>query len=1091
MGYTLTQLERDEQMKISLRALFVTIALTLLAQGNAIAQHSATTFQPSFAQPTISPHGHKIVFVSDGALWIVPATGGTARLLISDSAADSHPLYSPNGKFIAFTSDKTGNGDIYLLNLSSGRVRRVTWSDAPDQVSGWSPDSRWIYFTSDRNNIGYMGAIYRVRASGGTPMPVSLELYRNEEEGVPSPNNREIALVGQGWGSTQWWRHGHAHIDDGAIWLLKNNGSHDYRRLTPDNARALWPMWSPSGHFLYYMSDRSGTDNIWEVQMTGHEISVTHFTHGRCLWPTITTHGHTIAFQRNFGIWTLNTESGKANPVLIRLGGAVLAPGLIHKTFTKHYSQLAVSPDGKKLVFTVHGQIYAAPADQPGPAFQLTHQTAAHFEVSWSPNSQEIVYSTERDGPAHLYIYDFTTGKQKRLTDSSQDDTDPQFSPNGKWIAFIRNANQLRIINLQTGHMRLLATGELNLHHPLESHHPFSWSPDSRWIAFMAWGARMYRNAEIISVSGGKPRPISFLGNTFSGSLQWSPNGKSLFFETGQRTHKGHVAQVHLVPATPHFRRQQFLNLFHGIKSGNHISAAQKLPGADAVARLGASTKPAHVKVDFKGIDTRLKLLPIGLNVQQVRLSPNGKLLLITAKVAGQTNLYTWSLNPLAIHPPIAHQITSSPGKKASAQFSSNGKRIWYLNGGKIYSVPVAGGNPKRFATRASMEINFNAEKKVVFNEAWRWLAVNYHNPKMNGVNWVSIHRRYAPLVNAAETRSTLRRILLRMVGELDSSHSGVYSGRPMKMNIGRIGLLYSPGIYAQKGRFRISQIIPNSPAAITGKIAVGDYLIAVDGHRLNARTNLHALFARRVGKQTRLTIAHRSNGGRPFHVDVKPVNANTMTHLTYLAWTEKNRAYVSKLSHGKLGYIDLPNTSMKSLKHLYREINAINATREGVVIDVRNNYGGFVSAYALDALARRHYLNMTFRGMHTVAARPLLGQAALERPTILVTNRVTLSDGEDFTEGYEELGLGKVVGDPTAGWIIYTSDVHLLNGMIVRLPFITVTTASGKPMELHPRPVNVQVAQPLGESYRGEDNRLKAAVRILLNQINSSRKLH
>lgn len=1078
-------------MRMFPRAVFLAVLVAWVAQGGAMAQPKPPAFQPSFAQPAISPNGHKIAFIADGALWIVPATGGTARLLVSDSAADSHPLFSPNGKFIAFTSTKTGNGDIYLLNLSSGKLRRLTWSDAPDRVSGWSPDSRWVYFTSDRNNIGYMGAIYRVRASGGTPMPVSLELYRNEEEGVPSPNDREIALVGQGWGSTQWWRHGHAHIDDGAIWLLKNNGSHDYRRLTPDNARALWPMWGSSGQLLYYMSDRNGTDNIWKVHMNGQEAAVTHFTNGRCLWPTIAAHAHTIAFQRNFGIWTLNTVSGKVRPVSIHLGGAVLGPGVIRKTFTKHYRELAVSPDGEKLIFTVHGEIFAAPTDKAGPAVQITHRTAAHFEVAWSPNSQEIVYSTERYGPAHLYVYDFATGKRKRLTDSSQDDTDPRFSPNGKWIAFIRNANKLEIVNPATGNLRLLASGELDLHHPLESHHPFAWSPDSRWIAFMVWGARMYRNAEVVSVEGGQARPVSFLGNTFSGSVQWSPNGNSLFFETGQRTHKGHVAQVHLVPATPHFRRQQFMDLFHGPSiSGQNISSRRQSTDHAARAEGHKARKPARVRIDFRGIDTRLKLLPIGLNVEQVRIGPKGKRLLLTAKVAGQTNLYIWSLNPLATHAPIAHQITSSPGKKSSAQFSPDGKYIWYLSNGKIYSVSVSGGTPKVFSTQASMSINFNTEKMVVFNEAWRWLAENYHNPKMNGVNWKAVHKRYAPLVEAARTRPTLRRILERMVGELDSSHSGVYSGHRLKMEFGRIGLAYNPSTYTQQGRFQINQIIPNSPAAITGKIAVGDYLLAIDGHELNADTNINSLLDHRIGKETILTLKRRLDG-RQFRVKVKPVDSNTMTHLIYLAWTEKNRAYVAKISHGKLGYIDLPDTSMKSLKHLYREINAINGTREGVVIDVRNNYGGFVSAYALDALARRHYLNMTFRDMKTVAARPLLGQAALERPTILVTNRVTLSDGEDFTEGYEELGLGKVIGDPTAGWIIYTSDVHLLNGMIVRLPFITVTTASGKPMELHPRPVNVHVAEPLGESYRHEDDRLKAAVKILMKQINSSGKPH
>jgi Tol biopolymer transport system component len=221
--------------------------------------------KPSFAQPAISPDGTRIAFVSGGAIWEVPATGGAAHLMVADKGADSRPLFSPQGDRLAFVSDATGDGDIYVLDIASGKLSRVTYADGRDELSGWSHDGRWIYFSSGRDNVGGFNAVYRVRATGGTPMPVSLEAYRNEEQGVPSPDNTTIALVGGGMGAFQWWRHGSAHIDHGAIWLLKNDGSHAYSRLTPDDARADWPMWAPDNRSLYYMSDRGGTENIWRV----------------------------------------------------------------------------------------------------------------------------------------------------------------------------------------------------------------------------------------------------------------------------------------------------------------------------------------------------------------------------------------------------------------------------------------------------------------------------------------------------------------------------------------------------------------------------------------------------------------------------------------------------------------------------------------------------------------------------------------------------------------------------------------------------------------------------------------------------------
>jgi C-terminal processing protease CtpA/Prc len=286
---------------------------------------------------------------------------------------------------------------------------------------------------------------------------------------------------------------------------------------------------------------------------------------------------------------------------------------------------------------------------------------------------------------------------------------------------------------------------------------------------------------------------------------------------------------------------------------------------------------------------------------------------------------------------------------------------------------------------------------------------------------------------------------------------------------------------YERDGSLRVAEVVPLSPAAIAG-VKVGDTLQAVDGHAIGAHEDLFALLENRVDKKTTLRIA--SKGGTR-NVEVKPIDSHTLGVLAYDGWVARNRAYVAKISDGKLGYVHLADMSEASLHRFYRDLDAQNMTREGVVIDVRNNFGGFVNAYALDVLTRKPYLNMTFRGFEDAqSARSILGQRALERPTVLVTNRVTLSDGEDFTEGYRELGLGKVVGEPTAGWIIYTTNQKMIDGATVRLPFITVTTEDGKPMEMHPRPVDVPVSRPLGEAYQDKDSDLDAAARTLQQQL-------
>ncbi|MGH8372580.1 MAG: S41 family peptidase, partial [Gammaproteobacteria bacterium] len=489
------------------------------------------------------------------------------------------------------------------------------------------------------------------------------------------------------------------------------------------------------------------------------------------------------------------------------------------------------------------------------------------------------------------------------------------------------------------------------------------------------------------------------------------------------------------------------------------------------------------VRVVFDGIRDRLSLIPVGIDVGSLDISADGKTLLLTAAVAGRNNLYTYSIDPLAQEPPVAKQVTSSAGDKRSAQFTGDGKTAFYLDGGRIFSVTLADSKSKPLAVSAEMDVDFAHEKEVMFEEAWHWLRDNFHDPHMHGVDWDAIRKEYAPRIAAATTPDGVRRLLSLMVGELDASHSGVRAGGHTALVTGRLGLRFDATDYEQHGRFRISEVVPLSPAAIAG-IHAGEYLISIDDTRLDAGANLAQQLENRVGHETRIGVAMQPDG-KVESFKVKPVNARAEAELAYRSWVEANRRYVHRISGGRLGYVHMPDMSEHSLQQFYLDLDAENTTRDGVVIDVRNNFGGFVNAYALDVLARRPYLSMIFRGMQdSVAARSVLGQRALERPTVLITNRVTLSDGEDFTEGYRALGLGKVVGEPTAGWIIYTSNVPLIDGSSVRLPFITVMDAENKPMELHPRPVDVPVERPLGEAYAGKDSDLDAAVKTLLQQL-------
>lgn len=1052
----------------------------------------------SLAEPGLSPDGREIAFMSGGDIWTVPATGGEARLLVSNPATDRRPMYSPDGSKLAFTSLRTGNGDIYVLDLKSGNLERITFDDGGDLLDGWSRDGKYLYFSSTSHDIAGMNDVYRVSVSGGTPMIVAGDRYSNEYWSSASPDGRSIAITARGRAFADWWRNGSSHIDESEIWLVSDvapgsSSAPRYSPVTTGGAKSEWPMFSTDASTLYFVSNRGGIENLWSRAVSGGEPrQLTKFTSGRVLWPSMSNDGRSIAFERDFEIWTYDIASGTTKRVPITLRGAAAGPGVDHLTLTNGFRELALSPDGKKIAFSNHGEIFAAPSRDGGDATRVTNTPGLEGQVVWAPDSRRIAYTSDRNrGGANLYVYDFSTRTETQITTGNSGDATPQWSPDGKLIAFIRDGRELRTVDPSTKGEKVIATGYLD-RAPFLAPRSIAWSPDARWIAFTnSSGGKLFGNAYVASVNGGDAKPVSFLPTVFTGSISWSPDGSYLLMDGGQRTEPGQVVRIDLVPRTPRFREDQFRDLFPQ-EAPRRVSPAlqpvdtsrKSAPRARTdSAKADTASKPAKKRTEivFDGIRLRTSNLPVGVDVNSQSISPDGRYVVLTASAEGQQNLYVFPLDELSRDERVARQITSTSGNKSSVQWSPDSKEVWYLENGRVNSVNVESRTPKSLSLTAEMDVDFAQEKIAVFNQGWRYLRDNFFDEKMHGVNWNEARDKYGAYVAGAVTPDEMRRTMQLMIGELNASHTGANPPGGTQPYTGRLGLYFDRGEYESNGRLKVSEIVTLAPASLSPQIKVGDYLTRVDGKKVDGTTNLDELLSYRINRQTTLNF---TGPGGSYEVSLLPVNQATDKRLIYRAWVESRRAYVSKVSGGKLGYVHMLDMSAGSLTQLAADLDAENNAKSGVVIDVRNNNGGFVNAYALDIFSRRHYLTMQTRGLPPTPARTQLGQRSLELPTVLVTNQMSLSDAEDFTEGYRALGLGKVVGEPTAGWIIYTSDVALLDGTIVRLPFIRITDAQGKDMELHPRPVDVEIERPVGESYAGKDSQLDTAVQVLLKQI-------
>lgn len=1025
------------------------------------------------SEPGISPDGQEIAFVSGGDIWTVSASGGEARLLIAHPAQDSRPLYSPDGSQLAFVSTRTGNGDIYVLSLSDGKLRRLTYDEGPEELSGWSADGKYLLFHSNTGDIASMYDIWKIPIDGGTPMPVSADRYATEYYGVTSPNNQHIAFAARGMAGAQWWRRGSSHLDQSEIWIRPFStaalSDTDYQQITETGARSVWPMWDADGKSLFFVSDRSGNQNLWKTDLQGKATMLTQFTDSRVLWPSITKDARTIVFERDWKIWKYDVASQKVSALEINLRGNANQQLPQYKDVSDEFQELVVSPDGKKLVFLAHGDLFASSTTAGGEAVRLTNTPEIEGNAIWASDSKSIFFSTHSTEHPKLYRCEVPTQTITSLPLPEGDYNSLVLSPDGNLLAYIRNTKELAVFDLETKKERILYKGSLG-RMSFASNISIAWSPDGQYVAFANYDSNAVRNIWLAPYKGGEAKPISFLSNTFGSSVDWSADGKYIYFATSQRTENVRIARVELFPHTKPFQEDNFYQLFK-----------EKSPSAKKDSSI-------TTKVDFKDIKSRLSFLPFDESVNNYVISHNGKTLLFAITNLGQQNLYSYSLDELSTqpHPKL---IFSSRGRLGSIQFSKDDKQVYFLQGGKVFSLALASPTPKPLAITAHMDIDFNQEKNIVLYQAWEVLNKGFYDPKFHGVDWINVLTRYRRLVTACATPEELRRLLNLMVGELNASHMGASGSIAQSpAPTGRLGLQFDPSAYEKSGRLVVSEILMDGPVSNSGKIQIGDQLLAIDGKPLTKNDNLQALLANKVGKKVKLKIL--SSKGEE-EVALSPLSLMAEKRLRYRQWVEQQRAYVDKISHGRLGYVHMLDMSEQSLHQLYIDLDAQTLNKEGVVIDIRNNNGGFVNAYALDVFSRKPYLTMTGRDMPASPARIQLGQRALQKPTILVTNQHSLSDAEDFTEGYRTMRLGKVVGEPTAGWIIFTSAARLIDGSSVRLPFSRITDHEGKDMELHPRPVDIPVSRPIGESYGSKNIQLDTAVTELLKELSTSSPSH
>ena len=1043
------------------------------------------TSRPYFRTPVISPSSEYIAFVYAADIWLVPAAGGRAERLTAHPSTHHAPRWSPDGTQLAFTSNRTGTGDLYILSFTNDDVRRVTYHEQASTAEAWSADGKHLFFSSARDLQGT--AIYRVAAEGGTPIPWIVQPYERLVHLSVSPEGRHLAF---NVSRDPWWRRGPNPYGGAEVWIVSNAvDATDYRKVSDYTGLNRWPLWSADGTALFFVSDRDGAENIWQQPLDGSPAhKITNFVEGRVLWPSISGDGRTIVFERQFGIWRLDLASGMAEPISVQVHPDTKMTPVRVQRYTRDFSEFKLSPDGKKIAFVARGEIFVDFADKEtdkerrqGPAFRVTNTDARESEVRWLPDSRKLVYVSDRHGDSEMYMYDVITRAEQRLTHGEQSKTSPCISPDGKWIAFVRGDEEIRLLHLETGEDRPCIKARFT------SGTGLAWSPDSQWLVYIAQDERLFSNLYVQRIDEEQSHQITFLSNLRAWNPQWAPNGEFVLFTTSQYRAESQIVRVDLRPQAPTFREEEFEKLFEEKgkeqKTKDKEQESHKQPAYDKAAEQPERTAP--VTIQFEGIGRRMRFLtPTQMNARGQCISADSRDLIFSAMVAGKFNLWAMPLDePRRDQAP--RQLTTNPGLKGAAQFAPDGKSFFFLDNGQIVQRKYPKGEQSILALMAEVTVNFNQEKLQIFEESWRLLRDHFYDPTFRGLDWSAAREQFAPLATGAQTPGDLYTLLNLMVGELRASHLGVGSGNGLQQD-GYIGLQFDRVEQATSGRLCIAGIVPDSPAALAGQqIAVGDYLLEVNHIPMQPGTSLDELLQRTVGRRVVVRVGRQPDGSGPTReVAVRPVNAHQYEQLCYQAWTLANEEYVHRVSGGRLGYVHINVMSYEAYQQFLADLDAETYSKEGVVIDVRFNGGGHIATFILDVLSRRSVLRSGYRDQPSVDAGYFHGNRVLSKPTVLVINERSLSNTEGFVEGYRRLGLGTVVGRPTGGAVISTIDWRLLDGATFRLPRYKVATLEGEDLEGQGRPPDIDVALPLGATAHGEDPQLDAAIRVLLQQI-------
>ncbi|MBD3178463.1 MAG: hypothetical protein GF417_02105 [Candidatus Latescibacteria bacterium] len=1034
-------------------------------------------------RPTIN--GGKVVFHYQDDLWIVSEDGGVARRLTVHPGTEDYAIFSPDGKWIAYRGDyNERSGALCVIPAKGGTPRLLTYHQMGSIPACWSRDSKNVLFTSRRESyVSLFKEFFRVPVEGG--MPVELKIGKGSFASF-SPDGKKLAFnrhISRYW----WWKRYKGSMNHD-LWVFDFEDE-TFEQLTDYEGNDSWPMWN--GERIYFVSDREGDiRNLFYYDLsTDNVFQVTDYTDHGITWPSMSGDGSRIVFERDHRLYVLQTETEDVKEVVVYAPTDDRINMISYIDPTDYIRSFGVSSTGKRITYQARGDIYTAPAEY-GDIRNLTESSGARDRYpSWSPDGKWIAYISDKSGDDEVYLIDqMGEEEEKKLTGDGHFKQNVIWSPDSEKLLYSNEANELYMLEIDGSSPELICRNE---HRDITSYH---WSPDSRWIAYDF--ARRNRSRDIYIYDTGKDRTHKVTDNLADDTEPYfTPDGKYLLLITEK--YRGHstLARISLVPEEEKpFEKEEDEET--GIKDEEDEDEDK-----DKKDKKKKKDDDVEVKIVFEGIEDRIRRVPKtgGRRLHNVQATDRYYYYLIMGRrvflFRPSYDLYAFDKEKVK-----SKKIASSI---SAYTLTRDHKKLAYYDG-KFHIIKVgskAGSKKKDDDDDKTlvdigdtrMKLDRRAEWNQIFNEGWRVIKYHFYDPNLHGVDWEGVHKYYSSLLPYVRTRRELNILMSEMVGELNASHQGVSRGdSPVDVERTSMGFLGAKMELDEKSGFpRFKKIYKSNYLSLSRerspldapyvKVNEGDYLLAIDGNELEPGEN----FFRHLVAKTKNKITITTND-RPEMKGAIKTRFEPLYHdltLQYNDWVNSNTEMVEDESDGKIGYMHLKNMSgsgwieFKDRFERYRY-------KEGIIIDVRYNGGGSIDPKVIDYLERRPY--------HIQRSR---GESPIERPNdvfdgdvVVLINEYSFSDAEVFPSAVKERGLGTIIGVPTLGFVIAVTPHYLIDRGYIRKTFIGIWEKStGEMLESRGAQPDIYVENTPGDEMAGRDAQLEKAIKFLMKKSEES----